>query len=49
VVAMDVINKVFCDSCVVVCKMNPVNEYAGPLLEEMFRPLIQVGRCFAHV
>jgi len=43
VAAMDVAQKVLADSCVVVCKMNPVNEYAGPLLEEVFSPLVQVG------
>jgi aldehyde dehydrogenase (NAD(P)+) len=28
---------------VVVCKMNPINEYLGPILEDVFAPLIRDG------
>jgi hypothetical protein len=43
VVATDVLHKVLVESCVVVLKMNPVNEYQGPLLEHIFAPLVDAG------
>jgi hypothetical protein len=41
VVATDLAHKVLVESCVVACKMNPVNEYQGPLLEYIFAPLVR--------
>jgi hypothetical protein len=40
---MDVLYKMFVDGSVVVLKMNPVNEYLGPMLERALRPLIDRG------
>jgi aldehyde dehydrogenase (NAD(P)+) len=40
---MDLLYKMFVDGSVVLLKMNPVNEYLGPLLERAFRPLIDLG------
>jgi acyl-CoA reductase-like NAD-dependent aldehyde dehydrogenase len=40
---MDILYKMFVDGSVVVLKMNPVNEYLGPLLERALRPLIERG------
>ncbi len=40
---MDILYKMFVDGSVVLLKMNPVNEYLGPLLERAFRPLIERG------
>jgi acyl-CoA reductase-like NAD-dependent aldehyde dehydrogenase len=40
---MDVIYKLFVEDQVVVLKMNPVNEYLGPFLEEAFRALVSGG------
>lgn len=39
----DTFHKLFHDLCVVVLKMNPVNDYIGPLLEEAYSPLIERG------
>ncbi len=44
---MDAIYKLFVEKQVVVIKMNPVNAYLGPLLEEGFRALSARG--FLHV
>jgi acyl-CoA reductase-like NAD-dependent aldehyde dehydrogenase len=41
--ALDVLHKLFVEGQVVVLKMNPVNAYAGPILEEVFKPLIDQG------
>jgi aldehyde dehydrogenase (NAD(P)+) len=38
--ATDVLYKMFVDGNVCVLKMNPVNEWAGPFLEQAFAPLI---------
>jgi hypothetical protein len=43
VVACDILEKIIHENAVVVCKMNPVNEYLGPFLEEALRPLVQLG------
>jgi acyl-CoA reductase-like NAD-dependent aldehyde dehydrogenase len=40
---MDILYKMFVDGSVVLLKMNPVNEYLGPLLERALRPLIERG------
>lgn len=40
---MDVLHKLFVEDQVVVLKLNPVNEYLGPLIEEGFRSLIERG------
>jgi acyl-CoA reductase-like NAD-dependent aldehyde dehydrogenase len=39
----DTFHKLFHDLCVVILKMNPVNSYIGPLLEECYQPLIDLG------
>jgi acyl-CoA reductase-like NAD-dependent aldehyde dehydrogenase len=39
----DVFHKLFAEGRVCVLKMNPVNEYVGPLLERGLSPLIQNG------
>jgi aldehyde dehydrogenase (NAD(P)+) len=41
--ALDVLHKMFVEGQVVVLKMNPVNEYIGPILEEVMKPLIDQG------
>jgi aldehyde dehydrogenase (NAD(P)+) len=40
---MDVLYKMFVDGNVVILKMNPVNEYLGPILERAFKPLVDEG------
>jgi acyl-CoA reductase-like NAD-dependent aldehyde dehydrogenase len=40
---MDTLYKMFVDGNVCVLKMNPVNEWVGPHLEQAFRPLIDKG------
>lgn len=40
---MDVLYKSFVDGNVCILKMNPVNEYLGPLFERAFKPLIDAG------
>lgn len=40
---MDVLYKMFVDGNVCVLKMNPVNEYLGPVLERAFGALIEAG------
>jgi hypothetical protein len=39
----DTFHKMFHDLCIVVLKMNPVNSYLGPLIEEAYRALIERG------
>ncbi len=41
--AGDTLSKMFVDGCVVLLKMNPVNEWAGPFLEHAFAPLVRRG------
>ena len=43
VVIQDVLHKLFHENQTVVLKMNPVNEYYGPYLEKMLRPLVDIG------
>ena len=40
---MDVLYKLFAENEVCVLKMNPVNDYVGPYLEEAFKSLIDEG------
>jgi len=40
---MDTLYKLFVEGQVVILKMNPVNEYLGPLLDEAFAPLRERG------
>lgn len=40
---MDVLYKMFVENEVCVLKMNPVNEYIGPIVEEAFKALIDDG------
>lgn len=40
---MDILYKLFVEDQVVLFKMNPVNAYLGPLMEESFRSLIEPG------
>lgn len=40
---MDVLYKLFAENQVVLLKMNPVNEYMGPILEQALQPLIADG------
>jgi acyl-CoA reductase-like NAD-dependent aldehyde dehydrogenase len=40
---LDILYKLFNEDQVVVCKMNPVNAYLGPLIEVAFRALIDGG------
>jgi hypothetical protein len=39
----DALYKMFVDGSVCVIKMNPVNEWAGPFIEQAFAPLVQRG------
>jgi len=41
--ATDALSKIFLENCVVLLKMNPVNEYLGPVFERVFSPLIEKG------
>ncbi|HEX3724671.1 MAG TPA: aldehyde dehydrogenase family protein [Pirellulales bacterium] len=41
--ATDTISKVFQEGCVVLLKMNPVNEYLGPIFERLFARLVEMG------
>lgn len=43
VVALDILHKLVFDDEVVVCKMNPVNEYLGPHVRKAFQPLVDAG------
>lgn len=40
---MDSLYKLFVENEVVVLKMNPVNEYLGPIFREVFAPLVERG------
>ncbi len=42
-VPCDVTTKLFLENQVVLLKMNPVNDYLGPLIAEAYRPLIERG------
>jgi hypothetical protein len=43
IVPMDILYKLFVEDQVVLLKMNPVNAYLGPLIEEGFRVLVERG------
>lgn len=40
---MDVLHKLYVENQVCVLKMNPVNEWSGPLVERCFRALVDAG------
>ena len=40
---MDVFSKLFVEGFVCLLKMNPVNEWAGPILERALAPLVEAG------
>ena len=40
---MDALSKLFVEKQVVILKMNPVNAYLGPIIEEGFRALVAAG------
>ncbi|MBA2320317.1 MAG: aldehyde dehydrogenase family protein [Deltaproteobacteria bacterium] len=40
---MDAVYKLFVENQVVLLKMNPVNEYLGPIFREIFLPLVEKG------
>lgn len=40
---LDIIYKLFVEDQVVLYKNNPVNAYLGPMIQEIFRPLIESG------
>lgn len=42
-IAVDVLTKLFVERRVVICKINPINEYLGPIYEKGFAPLIKEG------
>jgi len=41
--ALDTLHKLFVEGQVVVLKMNPVNAYVGPILEDVMKPLVDLG------
>jgi aldehyde dehydrogenase (NAD(P)+) len=43
IAALDVLHKMFIEGQVVILKMNPVNAYIGPVLEEAMKPLVDQG------
>jgi aldehyde dehydrogenase (NAD(P)+) len=40
---MDVLHKLLTEHSVVLLKMNPVNDYLGPIFEDIFEPLVRDG------
>ena len=40
---LDALYKLYAEGQVAIVKMNPINDYLGPLLEEAFAPLIDTG------
>lgn len=42
-IPQDFLYKLFIEGCVVAVKMNPVNDYLGPIFEEGFKALIDAG------
>lgn len=40
---LDVLHKLYTEIQVVIIKMNPINDYLGPIYEEIFAPLIEGG------
>jgi aldehyde dehydrogenase (NAD(P)+) len=43
IVPLDILDRMINCGEVVICKMNPVNEYLGPIFEDIFAPLIRDG------
>ena len=43
IVPLDILYKLFADGEVVIVKMNPVNDYLGPVFERIFAPLVDAG------
>jgi len=43
VVALDILHKLVSEDEVVLCKLNPVNDYIGPYLSRAFSPLVDGG------
>ncbi len=41
--ALDVLYKMIADGAVCILKMNPVNEYLGPIFEDALKPLVDEG------
>lgn len=40
---LDVLYELIAENRVAICKLNPVNEYLGPIFERVFAPLIEAG------
>ena len=40
---LDVIYELIAEGRVAICKLNPVNEYLGPIFEKIYAPLIEAG------
>lgn len=40
---LDLLSKLFVDGAVAIVKLNPVNDYLGPVFEEIFAPLVAAG------
>jgi aldehyde dehydrogenase (NAD(P)+) len=40
---LDVLYELIAENRVAICKLNPVNEYLGPIFERIFAPLIEQG------
>ncbi len=40
---LDILYKLVADGCAVIAKMNPVNDYLGPIFEDAFEPLLKGG------
>ena len=43
IVPLDIADRMINGGQVVICKMNPVNDYLGPIFEDIFAPLVRDG------
>ena len=43
IVPLDILDRMINCGEVVICKMNPVNDYLGPIFEDIFAPLVRDG------
>ncbi len=43
IVPLDILDRMINSGQVVICKMNPVNDYLGPIFEDIFAPLVRDG------
>jgi aldehyde dehydrogenase (NAD(P)+) len=43
IVPLDILDRMINRGEVVICKMNPVNDYLGPVFEDIFAPLVRDG------